>query len=466
MNSKALEKASHDIVVAAPDQDVIKMAAVLSRAYSQPKDPAYQLSNVDFLVATEMVLAYGLHPATVSKDFHIWKDRTGAMRFQLHFARNARWAQAVESFRVEEIEWTTEQKKNAPGIRENDFVWDMVIIRKSQERDYQNIFRTIMDAAKNYNKSFDEALALAKKEALKIGTAGTGVCRYNEVFDDKGNLKTAAPGIIPGRVPGHARAKIRGLTDAIKKAYGTPSRADMQLAGMGLRSPTGNLAHDLADMPEEITMEPEYIQQRYIELSTAQTQALSDHAERIASLSPEERKAEAESRVASMRGDGSEKDPNWLDEAIAEVGLQPGEVVVTEGEPVDNFSPEEEVLVTRPAPVADAGGPIQVGTVRNALLGARYTRTQDQDECIRKIFGPDVTIDGLSEVQRFNVIQYALRVKILNDTSINPPEERLSRIPEIVSAKEPPKTLKHAKEFLKVLANALSLNDQKMKEIA
>ena len=444
-----------ELVVPPPEQNVLLLASRMSKVYPQPQQKDLQLTDEEFTIATEMALANGLNPLAVTKEFHVWKDfRTKQLHFQLHFARNVRWAQSVEPFRTIDREVTADEKKELQGISEGDFVWERTLIRQSQETVYNNTKSTILNAAIQAGKTFEEAQVIANSEALKVGMTGIGVVKYHEVYDNQGKIKKGGPGIIPGRTPGHTRAKIRALTDAIRQAYGVPTKAD--ILSLGLPVPQGELAEKMAGMPEEISVEPEYIQKRYLELEAIYEEASKEHDKEVASLSPEELQEKQQERVETLRGDIVANDPGWLDEdteVVDEVAFP----VVGEGTPAKKDQPTTLTL----------------GDIRQAIYRAGYPTERAQIEAVRTTFGKEVipqdiveiakAIASLDIIQTHNLFELMKRLKILTDTSLDV-QERLAAIPEIADAKEnKPTTLKNAKPWLKKLAEVMAQNEEKMR---
>lgn len=135
------------------------------------------------------------------------------------------------------------------------------------------------------------------------------------------------------------------------------------------------------------------------------------------------------------------------------------EVMITPSEAIDNELIERSI----PKNLAEIR-PRNLGEVKTEIFKLGYGSSKAQESLVRKLFGDDVKLDSLSQLQYHNMIEYGKRSKLLDNADIAI-EKRLQLIPEIVLRVEPIKTIVEGKSFIIQVTRLLTDNGNPMQDL-
>lgn len=185
--------------------------------------------------------------------------------------------------------------------------------------------------------------------------------------------------------------------------------------------------------------------------------------ERRSGMTPEQVKAEKEDRETLMRGDEMNPAEVFATKPFKAQSIEAATMLLetTVPEPPPWYMEEEE----------PASGEITVGDLKKKLVENGYDTEKIQLDAIKAVFGEPRKFDNLNQVERWNMIQYAIRRRVLAQTKDEdgnpvPVKDRLEKVPEIVEATDgKPESLQAAVEFIRKVANVLSYNHTRMKAL-
>lgn len=434
-----------------------EIALRLERTYKPPKKrddqtkEQYENSIVlpaDFPIVVELAMAQGHNP--LSKTFHYWKQ-DGKIAVDDHYAMMLNWAQEKCPFNYTVHQATDGEKKDA-GLDKEDCWAHFRAIRRADQDSYQDYVRLILEQAKGYGMPFEQALELAEKRAdEKFAVLAEGVVKRNEyMYQDRQSKqwKVNSYATPKGWLPGVSRSESRAIRNGIRKMVGMPMPHERKRIGLDVTP------QQLAQLPAEVMDERQEVVEHYLRLQAATEAAVIGRE----GLPIGEAEVMGKARVELMRGeveDGEFEEPFTTEEILREALGKEAEftVVVSDNEVVDEkevaSEPQEERTVT-------------AEEVLQIALKCGYK--EDGVKFALKEFFGKTEMDKLNDVELWNFAQYALRRRILNNTNAKP-DERLSAIPEIVSAKDKPKTIKEAGPFMHQLLKTLTANGTKFNRL-
>lgn len=413
---------------------IAQIAMRLKKIYPQPSNPRYQLDEVDIIVVVETTLAMGLNPLAVGKEYHAWKGTKGELVIMRHYTLLNNWAQAKEPFSIRYEHWDR-KKKEIAGLPANDFVCMAFLLKRSDEEAYQKRYAMVLKPMLDSKIDAKVAIAAATQEAGKVEMPAIGRVKNSEVYTDDGKVKYGGAGDITGWIPGKSRAEIRAMRNAIRRSYGEPTAQDMFNIAHQSAAEAGMLPEQLPDMisgmPEEISIEPAEIQERYLALEAENKRS----QEELDKLTDEEKKQANKERVDLMRGE---------EEAF----------------PI--------AVEFREEPTEDTEEPT-MGQIRQILVNHGYKTTAIQHSLTTKLF--DTKLEDMSWLQVNNLLAYAQRANIIK-TQFGPDgeelsvEDRLNNVPEIAAIERGrPTTLKAGKAFVVDLVRRATAENVKLEMI-
>lgn len=354
-----------------PRQDVMILAArlwPLIEISNRSKTDKFRFNKAETYHVAEMSMAFGCNPLAIDREYYAYKDKMGRIIVQPHYGKDIAWASSKEPYDDMYYEWDAAKKEASEVVDVGDIVYDCILVPESKKKDFKEIYATVYSALIDKRDHFEADMLAMYAAGDKFGKIRSGRVEHEEVFDDRGKVKYGSAGKIKGWIPGHDRAKIRALRNAIKAYYGIPSPDEYRAMGYDMSNP--DVAEAIAGMPEKIVLEPDYVQERYVELDQAYKQS-------VAGLSSGELRKKRQENVELMRG--PELGDDWLDE-----------------------EPVEEVLVSND-PVKDD---ITIGDVKNALLKLGHGDHATQMEYLAR-FGRGTSFSDLSNKQKEEIIKEA-----------------------------------------------------------
>lgn len=420
-----------------------------------------QINLVDCVIGAQMAMSEGLDPLT---DIYLWK-KDGQLFIQRHYTVLVRWANWVEPYRERAVKMTA-QELEEENKKAGDIGYRVYLLRKSAEE----LFKLILTSMIQGGVEPQQALELAWQNAA---TMATGIVEWKEChyasdgkYSKRGDLQPSPKGWTWDEV-----AIKRGLSSAIKRSYGTPGYDQISQHGNWEVDGTLVSPEDVAEFQKGLPegLEPDE-QEKYLKLTAEARENAEAREERRADMTPQEIEAEKEDRELLMRGEpdraiGDEMNPTevFATKPFKAQGIEAATMLLetTVPEPPPWYMEEEE----------PASGEITVGDLKKKLVENGYDTEKIQLDAIKAVFGEPRKFDSLNQVERWNMIQYAIRRRVLAQTKDKdgnpvPVKDRLERVPEIVEATDgKPETLQAAVEFIRKVANVLSYNDTRMKTL-
>jgi hypothetical protein len=225
-----LSEETASVIPFTPKDDVVILAARLWPLFPQPERSEFRLSQIEVYHVTEMAMAYGCNPLAINREYYAYKDKKGRIIVMPHYGKDVAWARSKEDFDDFYIEWTEEKKEASPVLDVKDVVYDCVLVPKSRKQDFKDIYNSVFSVLIDEH-GYDRADELATKAGSKFATVRHGRVEAQEIFYSDGNVRYGSGGKITGWIPGHDRAKIRALRNAIKSYYGIPSPEEYRRMG-------------------------------------------------------------------------------------------------------------------------------------------------------------------------------------------------------------------------------------------
>jgi hypothetical protein len=397
--------------------DIVKeLARRLEATYVQPSDVKAVILPKEFETVVELAIADGHNP--LSKTFYFWKYNnklfiTGA------YTNLVNWAQKIEPHTVtyEMISVGRKEQWNTPP--RTDFLCRAWLLKRGDQQAYQERFDSIMKY-RQPGESLVEIIKQAKVYAQELCFMGEGLVKWDEIFyGNSGNIIEQPKGWVPGET----RAQRRALKNAIRQAFGEPSPGERKALSLAAVFE----AKRFMSVPKEVVRAGQA--SKFIEAENEWDSFKERTAEEAREKGVPEPIIIHEKRlknVEAMRGFDSIRD--------------------------DILGDAEEA-------VFEEQKPFDFTTRMDAVGYGSDTKIKKLSKALFQKGG----IEELSELEKWNMYQWAIRRQLLVDGEGLDARESILLIPELIEYKGD--KLVEARNLLNGIVREMTATDRKLKEL-